>query len=224
MAGDQIAVDEAGWSVLEQKEIKGGLTFVKLGNDGKETWWSLSQQDGAYTLNESQSVVVKADGRWINGAPASAANQLRQVGNLEKISGETGVTTGSLSLFEFLAAITDKNTTVRTWKNTSFSDAAGEKVTVYYPSIVSGDRIMRPGLKFKVEGSLLERVDFLSLMLALFLGNCCPAPHPDPLLHRSFTSQRSQIHHRCHCCDRFLLHPHPLHGAGRHGEREHQPG
>jgi cation/acetate symporter len=176
MAGDQIAVDEAGWSVLEQKEIKGGLTFVKLGNDGKETWWSLSQQDGAYTLNESQSVVVKADGRWINGAPASAANQLRQVGNLEKISGETGVTTGSLSLFEFLAAITDKNTTVRTWKNTSFSDAAGEKVTVYYPSIVSGDRIMRPGLKFKVEGSLLERVDFLSLMLALFLGTAA-LPH-----------------------------------------------
>jgi cation/acetate symporter len=176
MAGDQIAVDEAGWSVLEQKEIKGGLTFVKLGNDGKETWWSLSQQDGAYTLNESQSVVVKADGRWINGAPASAANQLRQVGNLEKISGETGVTTGSLSLFEFLAAITDKNTTVRTWKNTSFSDAAGEKVTVYYSSIVSGDRIMRPGLKFKVEGSLLERVDFLSLMLALFLGTAA-LPH-----------------------------------------------
>jgi cation/acetate symporter len=176
MAGDQIAVNEAGWSVLEQKEIKGGLTFVKLGNDGKETWWSLSQQDGAYTLNESQSVVVKADGRWINGAPASAANQLRQVGNLEKISGETGVTTGSLSLFEFLAAITDKNTTVRTWKNTSFSDAAGEKVTVYYPSIVSGDRIMRPGLKFKVEGSLLERVDFLSLMLALFLGTAA-LPH-----------------------------------------------
>jgi cation/acetate symporter len=176
MAGNQIAVDEAGWSVLEQKEIKGGLTFVKLGHDGKETWWSVSQQDGGYILNESQSVVVKADGRWINGAPASTANQLRQVGNLEKISGETGVTTGSLSLFEFLAAITDKNTSVRTWKNTSFSDAAGEKVTVYYPSIVSGDRIMRPGLKFKVEGTLLERVDFLSLMLALFLGTAA-LPH-----------------------------------------------
>ena len=27
---------------------------------------------------------------------------------------------------------------------------------------------MRPGLKFKVEGNLLQRLDFLSLMLALF--------------------------------------------------------
>ncbi len=37
--GDQITVTEAGWNVLEQKEIKGGLVFVKLGHDGKETWW-----------------------------------------------------------------------------------------------------------------------------------------------------------------------------------------
>lgn len=35
---------------------------------------------------------------------------------------------------------------------------------------------MRPGLKFKVEGTVLERVDFLSLMLALFLGTAA-LPH-----------------------------------------------
>ena len=35
---------------------------------------------------------------------------------------------------------------------------------------------MRPGLKFKVEGTLLERLDFLSLMLALFLGTAA-LPH-----------------------------------------------
>ena len=29
---------------------------------------------------------------------------------------------------------------------------------------------MRPGLKFKVEGTLLDKLDFVSLMLALFLG------------------------------------------------------
>jgi len=43
-------------------------------------------------------VEVKADGKWINGAPASADNQLRQVGNLEQIQGSQLVTdTGSLS-------------------------------------------------------------------------------------------------------------------------------
>jgi cation/acetate symporter len=55
-------------------------------------------------------------------------------------------------------------------------DQAGEKVTIYYPQNVSGDRIMRPGLKFKVEGTWLERLDFLSLMLALFLGTAA-LPH-----------------------------------------------
>jgi cation/acetate symporter len=174
--GEQITVTESGWNVLEQKEIKGGLVFVNLRHNGIDTWWTVAEQNGGIILNEGQSVVSKADGRWINGAPASPDNQLRQVGNLEKISGERGVETGSLSLFGFLSALTDKDTTVRTWKTANFSDGAGEKVTVYYPLDVSGDRIMRPGLKFKVEGTLLERVDFLSLMLALFLGTAA-LPH-----------------------------------------------
>jgi cation/acetate symporter len=174
--GEKLAVSEAGWTVLEQKEIKGGLEFVKLGQQGKETWWYVSQTDGVITLKESQSVVAKKDGNWINGAIASPTNQLRQVGNLEKIRGESGVTTGSLSIFEFLSVLTDKDTSVQTWKTAAFVDGAGEKVTIYYPNIVAGDRIMRPGLKFKVEGTWLERLDFLSLMLALFLGTAA-LPH-----------------------------------------------
>jgi len=35
---------------------------------------------------------------------------------------------------------------------------------------------MRPGLKFKVEGTFLQKLDFLSLMLALFLGTAA-LPH-----------------------------------------------
>jgi cation/acetate symporter len=90
--------------------------------------------------------------------------------------GESGVTTGSLSIFEYLSVLTDKNTSVQTWKTAAFVDGAGEKVTIYYPKVVAGDRIMRPGLKFKVEGTWLERLDFLSLMLALFLGTAA-LPH-----------------------------------------------
>ncbi|MDO9303243.1 MAG: cation acetate symporter, partial [Anaerolineales bacterium] len=175
-AGEQITVTDAGWNVLEQAEVKGGLLFVKLGQDGKESWWYVSDSDGVITLKETQFVVAKTDGKWINGAPASETNQLRQVGNIEKIRGESDVTTGSLSIFEYLSVLTDKDTSVQTWKTTSFVDGAGEKVTVHYPKIVSGDRIMRPGLKFKVEGTLLERLDFISLMLALFLGTAA-LPH-----------------------------------------------
>jgi cation/acetate symporter len=175
-SGDQIQVSEAGWEVLEQTKVKGGLVFVKLGHDGKETWWLSSEKEGALTLKETQSVVTKPGGKWINGAPASAENQLRQVGNLQQIRGQKDIETGSLSLFEFLSVLTDKDTTVQTWKTASFVDTAGEKVTAYYPYEVAGSRVMRPGLKFKVEGTLLERLDFLSLMLALFLGTAA-LPH-----------------------------------------------
>ena len=173
---DQVQVSEAGWEVIEQVEVKGDLTFVKLGHDGLETWWLLHETDGVFTLEETQSTVVIDGVKWINGAPASDENQLRQVSNLEQISGERDTETGSLSIFEFLAAITDKNTVVRTWKTASFTDTAGDRVTVYYPKLITGDSIMRPGLKFKVEGTLLERLDFLSLMLALFLGTAA-LPH-----------------------------------------------
>ncbi|HSM25150.1 MAG TPA: cation acetate symporter [Anaerolineaceae bacterium] len=175
-SGDQILVTDSGWEVMEKMDIKGGLEFIKLSKDGTETWWFASESGGELVLKETQSVVIKGDIKWINGAPESTDNQLRQVGNLEKIGGKDNVETGKMNVISFLAAITDKETIVRTWKTSSFEDTTGEKVTVYYPYDVSGDRIMRPGLKFKVEGTFLERLDFLSLMIALFMGTAA-LPH-----------------------------------------------
>jgi cation/acetate symporter len=175
-SGDQILVTDSGWDVMEKMDIKGGLEFVKLSKDGTETWWFASESANGLVLKETQSVVTKGDIKWINGAPETAENQLRQVGNLEKIRGDENVVTGKLTVFSFLANITDKDTIVRTWKTSSFVDTTGEKVTIYYPYDVSGDRIMRPGLKFKVEGTFLEKLDFLSLMLALFMGTAA-LPH-----------------------------------------------
>ncbi len=173
---DKIEVAETGWEVHEQVETKGGLNFIRLCREGICTWWQLVDNDEGMYLQEIQSVVTSDAGIIINGAPASEENQLRTVGNLERIQGEQDVETGSLSVFEFLSSITDRDTLVRTWKSTSFLDSEGARVTAYYPVNVSGDRVMRPGLKFKVEGTLLERLDFLSLMLALFLGTAA-LPH-----------------------------------------------
>ena len=150
--------------------------FVKLLHEGEETWWHAAESDGALVLQETQSVETKPDGKWINGAPASTENQLRQVGNLERIRGQQETETGSLSPLALLSTMTDRDTTVRTWKTASFVAGVDDKVTVYYFKDVTGDRVMRPGLKFKVEGSAVERLDFLSLMLALFLGTAA-LPH-----------------------------------------------
>ena len=177
MEAGHITVAEPGWTVLEQQELSGGLILAKLLNEKKESWWSVSKSIDALTLHETQWVETKKDVKWINGAPASTTNQLRQVGSLEKISGETNVeTTGSQSILSFLSTMTDKNTIVQTWKTANLIDNEGQKVVIYYPKSVTGDRIMRPGLKFKVEGTQIERLDFLSLMLALFLGTAA-LPH-----------------------------------------------
>ena len=172
----EVKVLEPGFEIEETIKTSSGLVFANMDLNGVETWWLLEQTDNGLFLQETQSVVQNEDGEWINGSPASEDNQLRMVGNLETIQGETDTATGGLSITGFLAALTDKDTTVRTWKNTTFADSNGDNVTIYYPVKVSGDRIMRPGLKFKVEGTVLERVDFLSLMLALFLGTAA-LPH-----------------------------------------------
>ncbi len=175
-SAEQISVNEPGWSVAETYEVKSGLEFVKLEKEGKQSWWKVTESEDALVLHETQFVEDKPQGQLINGAAASPENQLRQVGNADTIKGKTNTNTGSLSPFAFLSTLTSKDTTVQLWKSTSFSDSNGDKVTVYYSSPTSGEKIMRPGLKFKVEGTWLERMDFLSLMLALFLGTAS-LPH-----------------------------------------------
>jgi cation/acetate symporter len=171
-----ISVDEPGFRVLAVTEAK-KMRFARVAGGGTETWWKV-ETDAAGTLHlqETQSVVSRPGGtRLVNGAPESRENQLAQVGNMETIDGKTGVSTGSVGPFKLLALIGDPDSRVRQWKNVKFTDGQ-DKVTVYYPVLTPGNRILRPGLNFKVEGTPLERIDFASLMLALFLGTAA-LPH-----------------------------------------------
>ncbi len=167
-------------SYIKKGEVTNkGLTFLKLSKDDVQTWWLKDiDSNGNILLKETQSEIRSSNGEFfINGKPASKDNQLRQVGNLEKIGGESGeqAKTGSVNPFKFLSYFADKNTVVKRWESTLFKDGE-DKVTVYYPIETPGNKIMRPGLKFKVEGSLPEKLDFISLMLALFFGTAA-LPH-----------------------------------------------
>jgi cation/acetate symporter len=162
------------------------ITFLKLSKDGIQTWWLKGiDAEGNIVLKETQSEVRASSGELlINGRPASEENQLRQVGNLEKICNQSGEQekTGSINPFEFLSYFTNKNTVVKRWESTFIKDGE-DKVTIYYPVETPGNKILRPGLQFKVEGSLSEKLDFISLMLALFFGTAA-LPH---VLIRYFT-------------------------------------
>ena len=184
------------YKTLEASEVKGALvvadkayavkgsvpvkseTYVKLENNGVQTWWLRSDKDGKIALKETQYEVKKADGsKLVNGLPESKDNVLRQNGGLEAIKGKTGpeAATGKVGPFEFLSILSDPETKINTWKIVKLSDGE-DKVTVYAPSVKPGNKMMRPGLKFKVEGTPVQKLDFVSLMLALFLGTAA-LPH-----------------------------------------------
>jgi cation/acetate symporter len=176
--GGALTVSDPAFQVAGVKEAK-KLRFVKLVQGDAASWWKLNKDSsGALTLLESQSVVSQPGGaRLINGAPASRENTLRQVGNMEVIGGKSGAaaSTGAVGPLRFLALIGDSQSRIRQWKEAKFVDGA-DHVSVFYPTFTEGGRILRPGLSFKVEGTPLERIDFVSLMLALFLGTAA-LPH-----------------------------------------------
>ncbi len=190
--GDTIAPEDSSYKVVSQYDLKVKdkvTTFVKLDQNGTVGWWKVSKTDTGISLHETQNATTTADGqKLINGAPATKENHLRQVGNLSTIAGEMDVETGPVNPFKFLALIGDPDTTVNLWKSAVFKDN-GDSVTVYYELAVAGDTVVRPGTMFKLEGSATDRIDFISLMIALFLGTAS-LPH---ILIRYYTvpSQRA---------------------------------
>lgn len=177
--GAAITPSDGSYKFAALKEVK-GTRFVRLSREGKDSWWVAEKgaSSGEVNLREAQFSTVKADGgKIINGLTPAEGGKLRQIGNLEVINGKTGAeaATGALGPMDFLARVGSHDSVVRLWKDASFEDGA-DKVKVYYSYPAQGNRIMRPGLKFKVEGTFWEKFDFVSLMLALFLGTAA-LPH-----------------------------------------------
>jgi len=172
----RIQPDDSIYHIVSQ-QMTHDMTFVKLAKDNVAQWYKADQADGAWNLHEAQSVVTGTDGaKWVNGQQGKDT-QLRQVGNIQSIDGQSGpdVQTGSVGPFKFLSLIGDKKTAINVWRKARFEDGP-DKVTVFYSKTYSGNRIMRPGLKFKVEGTAMQKLEFVSLMLALFFGTAA-LPH-----------------------------------------------
>jgi cation/acetate symporter len=190
--GGSIVPDDTAYKVVGLHDLKVKdkvTTFLKLDRDGVAGWWKVDKATDGIKLHETQNVTHISDGtKYINGAPASKTNALRQVGNLSTIAGEMDVKTGPVNPFKFLSLLGDPGTTVNLWKSTVFKDGT-DSVTVYYQVAVKGDTVVRPGQMFKLEGSATDRIDFISLMIALFLGTAS-LPH---ILIRYYTvpSQRA---------------------------------
>lgn len=152
-----------------------------------------SESSGRVELRECQSEVeAPGEPKRINGLPLGDPDRparLHPVGHVERLpDGKTE--TGPLGPIGFLATV--QQSRVVLWRPVKLrvegegdraaaaGDPRGTSVVLHVPTPTDGSRLLRPG-EHKVfkgirSGKLLDKVDFISLMLALFAGTAS-LPH-----------------------------------------------
>lgn len=130
---------------------------------------------------EKQVVVVAKDGKTlVNGVPqghGAGEADLVPFGRVKKLPG--GATaTGPLGPIAYLRTLEDSE--IEMWSATKSKLPDGSDVTTYTPKIVKGRDLLVPGGSPTFKGvrspKLTDKLDFLSLMLALFCGTAS-LPH-----------------------------------------------
>jgi cation/acetate symporter len=187
--GNISGIDNSEYKFISQHKAK-GFTFAKLEKDGIQSWWKLNSKEGVNKLEEALSVVDKGNGITLyNGAPKDA-RKFFQVGHVQKIlvDGKEVEKTGALNPFEFIK--TFESSVIVRFTKVAIKDG-NDKVTVYYQNPTPGKDLMKPGMYYKLDkgSTFWTKLDFISLMLALFLGTSA-LPH---ILIRYYTvpSQRA---------------------------------
>jgi cation/acetate symporter len=151
--------------------------FVLLKNpDGNDNWWlKVTGKDGELMLSETATQTVRADSsRFINGRKAIGDERL-QASYLSKIRGKANTSTGSVGPFEFLATICDEGTEIKHAGSPIKFEHDGNQITAYPIVSTAGSDMMVQGQKFKTK-TFWEKINFVSLMLALFCGTAA-LPH-----------------------------------------------
>jgi cation/acetate symporter len=127
-----------------------------------------------------QTIEIRDGQKYVNGAPQgtkTGENDLRPIGHVQRLPGDIE-RTGPVGPLKFLELLRDSD--VILWGKAD-SVVDGVKTTTFTPRVVSGQELFRPGNHprlFKgIRGdSLLAKLNFLSLMLALFCGTAS-LPH-----------------------------------------------
>ncbi len=153
-----------GNEILDQKSK---IRFVRLTKNSVESIWSVNEEKNI--LQETQYTITKADGK--------TTKHYFQSGNMTEINGKSNTKTGTLNMFTFIETIRDGK--ILQWPNTVLKDN-NDKISVNYQKITLGKELLKPGIKFKVDSEKgaksRDKIDFTSLMLALFLGTAA-LPH-----------------------------------------------
>jgi cation/acetate symporter len=147
--------------------------LVRTAADHIEVW---RRENG--TLVPTQRLTVTPAGQHlVDGLPQSLAHDLEPIGHVVRLPGGA-TSTGPLGPASFLRALQDSD--VQTWSSERIVEADRSVTTVYYPRVQAGSDLLLPGASPTFSGvrsqTLFQKLDFLSLMLALFCGTAS-LPH-----------------------------------------------
>ncbi len=183
-----VGITDSTYTLKESVTVEGKYTFVSLEKNEVVRWFKLSG-DSSY-LEEMLSISVAEDGTTLYNGEPKTAEKFYQVGHLTKIvvDGVEVDKTGPLGPFKFLSTM-ESSELIRFTKKS----IPNNNTTVWYQTPTSGRDMINPGLLLKVStnagATFWTKMNFVSLMLALFLGTSA-LPH---ILIRYYTvsSQRA---------------------------------
>jgi cation/acetate symporter len=178
------AAGPSGARVLAAEGPWQGTNFVRAtDNDtGAVTVWSVTEQDdGDILVSEAQSMTKKPDGAiLVNSQPKGTEKgepELHPVGYVSRLPGNVEKT-GPLGPLSFFRTLHDSQVVL--WGSQKINETDGSVTTVYFQKPTPGSRILRPGEHPRFRGirsdKPIDKLNFLSLMLALFCGTAS-LPH-----------------------------------------------
>ncbi|HEX8340245.1 MAG TPA: cation acetate symporter, partial [Tepidisphaeraceae bacterium] len=149
-------------NTIQQKSSE-PIYFSGPNADGKESIFRIQDASHGFQINEAQIV------------PDGSDKQLRPSGMIERLEGDA-TATGSVGPRWFLVQLSRATIINAVSEKLVLTD--GTSATGYYQQDRQGEQLLLPGGYFKGIRSpnLLDRLDFASLMLALFCGTAA-LPH-----------------------------------------------
>lgn len=182
-------LEEAGQELLDTGGRLGFPPFLRSRDtaSGATLTWSIdTRENGEHYLRECQTVMQTGDGQTlINGLPKGTGEgqaTLHPVGFISRLP-EGKESTGPLGPASFISTL--QQSEVVLWQSQKIihqidSQQPAEIITVYFPKATPGSQVLRPGESPTFKGirseNFTDKLNFLSLMLALFCGTAS-LPH-----------------------------------------------
>ena len=176
------------WTVLdpegEWRDTQRDTQFVRTRDEktGRIRFWHVKfPSSGQAVLVETQTVTKTPDERvLVNGQEKGMRKgepELHPVGHISQLP-DGQDKTGPLGPLSFFSTL--QKSEVVLWGKQTIIEDDGSETTVYYQKPTAGSQVLRPGEHPRFVGirsdKLIDKLNFLSLMLALF-GGTAALPH-----------------------------------------------